>query len=314
MNELSPRAQEALERARRAHDPSPASFSRVQRAFLAARAGLDAAGAGVGPDHAAAAAGGVSTAGAAEGLAAGAAPATTAGGSATLSSAGGALAKLLGGGKVGLAVVALAGGLYLAGAPPTSAPPPVQALPAVHSGAAEKPQLRTPMAEPAEGSPPPEVLAAPPSSSALSAPRTPEHVARRLRSTPSPAKSAVQLTAERGAPGALSTPDPEPSRADAREAAGVRAGIDAAELALLRSAVDQVGRGAHREALRTLDEHAARYPQTPLALERRGVRAIALCASGERASGRSERAAFLKEGVSSPLAARVRAACAEEKP
>ena len=63
------------------------------------------------------------------------------------------------------------------------------------------------------------------------------------------------------------------------------------------------------DAMAKLDEHARRFPEGELALERRGYRAIALCALGNDAQGRGAGKAFVKSHPASTLAGRVRVAC-----
>lgn len=83
----------------------------------------------------------------------------------------------------------------------------------------------------------------------------------------------------------------------------------APELALIRAALTSLRDRDSLQALRLLDEHAARYPNGAFATERRGLHAIAQCAAGRAEDGARERAAFLKSFGSSPIAARVRSAC-----
>jgi hypothetical protein len=81
------------------------------------------------------------------------------------------------------------------------------------------------------------------------------------------------------------------------------------ELALIRAALTSLRDHDSMQALRLLDEHAARYPNGAFANERRGLHAIAQCAAGRYEDGSRERAAFLKTAGKSPIAARVRSAC-----
>ncbi|MCR9162543.1 MAG: RNA polymerase sigma factor [Nannocystaceae bacterium] len=67
--------------------------------------------------------------------------------------------------------------------------------------------------------------------------------------------------------------------------------------------------GRASDAMRQLDEHARRFPEGELTLERWGYRAVALCALGKRAQGRGAGKTFVKAHPGSSLAGRVRAAC-----
>jgi len=80
------------------------------------------------------------------------------------------------------------------------------------------------------------------------------------------------------------------------------------ELKLLARAQKALKSGNVTSALKALGEHAAAYPNGVLAVERSGVRAVALCQAG-RAQGPSAAKRFLSKNPKSPLAARVRAAC-----
>jgi len=82
----------------------------------------------------------------------------------------------------------------------------------------------------------------------------------------------------------------------------------AAELALLSRAQHAHARGDFDAALAALDEHERRFPAGDLVAERRGHRAIVLCAD-DPASGRPFATRFLREHPRSPLARRVRRAC-----
>jgi hypothetical protein len=83
------------------------------------------------------------------------------------------------------------------------------------------------------------------------------------------------------------------------------------ELVLIRRALTSLRDGEPIRALAQLDEHAARYPSGSFSTERRGLRVVALCEAGRGDEGERERAAFLKSAAGSPIAARVRSACAE---
>ena len=85
----------------------------------------------------------------------------------------------------------------------------------------------------------------------------------------------------------------------------------AGELSLLRRALASLRDDDAQRALSVLREHAVRYPGGAFTTERRGLRVIALCASGQLEAGRHEQSLFLRQSASSPIAARVRAACSE---
>lgn len=81
------------------------------------------------------------------------------------------------------------------------------------------------------------------------------------------------------------------------------------ELALIGAAQSSLGAGRNDAALASLDEHARRFPSGALSLERRALRALALCAAGRRDEGRVEAEAFALRAAGSPLADRVASAC-----
>jgi type IV secretory pathway VirB10-like protein len=81
------------------------------------------------------------------------------------------------------------------------------------------------------------------------------------------------------------------------------------EVKLLRGAQQALNSGDAPGALRLLNEHAKRYPRGALAGERAATQAVALCASGNQASGRAAAERFLKAQPGSPMASRLRSAC-----
>jgi hypothetical protein len=81
------------------------------------------------------------------------------------------------------------------------------------------------------------------------------------------------------------------------------------EIQLLSSAQAALRDGGHDRALASLAEHAARFPNGALALERDAVRAIALCSSGRMNIGRSAATELAPRIAGSPLAARLERAC-----
>lgn len=62
-------------------------------------------------------------------------------------------------------------------------------------------------------------------------------------------------------------------------------------------------------ALQHLEEHARRFPHGVMEEEREAARIVALCQVGRADEARTLAARFLSERPTSPLAARVRAAC-----
>ncbi len=148
--------------------------------------------------------------------------------------------------------------------------------------AAPAPELDAPSIEPsveAEPAPSVEPVAAP------TLPTAPNPSARRAPPTP-PTESS------------------SPSAPPASEADALRE-----ELALIGVAQSSLGAGRAEAALASLDEHARRFPSGALSLERRALRALALCAAGRRDEGRVEAEAFALRAAGSPLADRVASAC-----
>ncbi|MDB4985389.1 MAG: hypothetical protein JWN04_567 [Myxococcaceae bacterium] len=86
-----------------------------------------------------------------------------------------------------------------------------------------------------------------------------------------------------------------------------------AELELIRKAMTSLRDRDATGALALLDEHASRYPHGAFASERGGLHVLALCAAGRLSEGRVEQLSFLREHGETPIAARVRRACAEPK-
>ena len=83
------------------------------------------------------------------------------------------------------------------------------------------------------------------------------------------------------------------------------------EVDLLRQAKEATSHGDPSRALALLDDHASRFPKSALAQERRATRVLALCAAGRAQEARREAASFLADHPQSPLAPRVRDACAD---
>ncbi|HEY5957123.1 MAG TPA: hypothetical protein VIV60_11240 [Polyangiaceae bacterium] len=82
-----------------------------------------------------------------------------------------------------------------------------------------------------------------------------------------------------------------------------------AELELLGRSQRALKAGQPSEALRALDEHARKYPNGVLTLERLGVRTIALCQTGRLADGRAAAKSYLHSAPNSVLSKRIRIAC-----
>jgi hypothetical protein len=85
-----------------------------------------------------------------------------------------------------------------------------------------------------------------------------------------------------------------------------------AEAALLRAARSALAQSDAASALRSLDEHAARFPRAALQEEAAAARVLALCAAGRAGEARAAAAHFLAQRASSPLAPQVRQACASQ--
>jgi hypothetical protein len=85
------------------------------------------------------------------------------------------------------------------------------------------------------------------------------------------------------------------------------------EAALLHAARGALAGGDARAALALLDEHGARFPKGALIAERQAARVFALCALGWSTEARRAASAFLAQNPRSPLAARVRNACAQPR-
>jgi hypothetical protein len=82
-----------------------------------------------------------------------------------------------------------------------------------------------------------------------------------------------------------------------------------AEMAIVGRAQNALKSGQPGEALRALDEHARRFPSGVLALERSGVRTVALCQAGRVDEGRAAARSYLRLVPNSVLSKRIRIAC-----
>lgn len=123
--------------------------------------------------------------------------------------------------------------------------------------------------------------------------------------TPEPV-AAVEPVVEAQAP---ATPEPAPS---ARPALEPRAAIQPArdalaqEVSLLSQATSNLRAGRAGAALKLLDEHQRKFPNGMLAVERRAVRAQALCTLKRVGEGRAELAQLAPQ---SPAAGRAKQLC-----
>jgi hypothetical protein len=82
-----------------------------------------------------------------------------------------------------------------------------------------------------------------------------------------------------------------------------------AEMQLVTRAQKALKSGQPGEALRALDEHARRFPSGVLALERSGVRTVALCQAGRVDEGRTAARSYLRLVPNSMMSKRIRIAC-----
>ncbi len=82
-----------------------------------------------------------------------------------------------------------------------------------------------------------------------------------------------------------------------------------AELGIVGRAQKSLKSGQPGEALRALDEHARRFPSGVLAVERSGVRTVALCQAGRLDEGRAAARSYLRLVPNSVLSKRIRIAC-----
>ncbi len=282
---LSPDARSIVDAARDAEDPSPEHLAHVRgRVFAHLGVGLAAGTAAtLAATTTAEAAGATATAatGAASTLATGAA--TTAGlgffAKMTLATQITITVLALGGAATGVAVATR--GSTRDAAHASSAPMAVPATPASATATTGEP------------------AAAPP----LEASRA--DVAPLPPATVEPMTPPASTDAAASAPArAVATPPPPPAAPSAPAVDPL-----AAETELLGRAQAALAAGRHADALVLLDEHARLFPRGALAHEREGARWLASCGAGRGDAVRSAVGAFLAEHPSSPLAARLRAAC-----
>lgn len=106
-------------------------------------------------------------------------------------------------------------------------------------------------------------------------------------------------------PAEKSGPAGPPSKSPARAADRL-----SEENALLGDAADELRAGQAAKAIATTDEHARRFPGSPLADLRIALRIEALCQQGKPAQARGEAVTFLRRRPGSPMAERIEKSCA----
>lgn len=149
----------------------------------------------------------------------------------------------------------------------------------------------------------------------LTAPEVSEHLAKDQQteplgaSTPLSAASVVRDQASTKA-------DSQPAGSEQKQRAGSAKSTNhpasstlEAEMQLVTRAQKALKSGQPGEALRALDEHARRFPSGVLALERSGVRTVALCQAGRVDEGRSAARSYLRLVPNSVMSKRIRIAC-----
>lgn len=163
----------------------------------------------------------------------------------------------------------------------------------------------------ASTAPPPSTAAAAASrgeAEAPSAPASEEGPAARA-----PAEPSSEAAAAAAVETARAQSSSEPPGAEAPDAAPTRpsdASTLAAENALLLEAKQALEAGRPAEALRSAEGHQRRFPSSAQADLAAALRIEALCALGREAQARGEAALLLRTRPDSPVAERVRRACA----
>lgn len=112
---------------------------------------------------------------------------------------------------------------------------------------------------------------------------------------------------------ATAIPEPKPTAKPAAIIATIPDTI-AEEASLLRAAHASLASNDGTGAMRSLDEHARRFPHGALAEERDAARVMALCAQGRASEARASASAFVSANPRSPFAAQVRRSCAVKEP
>lgn len=292
MSELSPDAKNLLDLARDADEMPAGDKSRHRAQLLAQIAVVGAATAGASLVSKAAVAKGASAATAGVGAAAGAGASASIPAAATVTAtattvAGASLFTKI----VGAVAIAGAVGGGTLGVRAITAP---QDHPAVTAPApAQKPRPTANTAAPTTNPAPITSPVTEPANVPLESARGEEQVAPVVAPTPAKANANANVNGL------------------AKPSASARSLTLESETALLRAAHQAMQSGDAARALALLDEHARSYPRGALVEERGAQRVFALCALGSKARARGEAAIFLAERPNSPLAPRVRAACAE---
>ena len=276
MNDLEMEERALLDLARDGHEPSAADRQRVRRmlaASLGAAAGL-ATTTTVGTSVAAA-----------TGAASVATKMVVVAVIAAAAGAGGAAAYLQRRGETGAPTATAAGRVRQP--PPLAKPRPLPRAAAPAVAASPAPAL------PARDEQP--ILEASPARAARPVPR-PGLQERAPLAVPRPPAVALAPAAfePAGPPASLETPVPTTIEAETR---------------LLRDGLAALHSGDPARALALFDEHARRYASGVLAEERSAERVVALHDLGRVIEANQAAAAFLRDHPSSPLRARVRAAC-----
>lgn len=149
------------------------------------------------------------------------------------------------------------------------------------------------------------------------APMEPESalvVERDEQTSPSTSVATVERSPRGGSrKSAVATPSRTDSQRDAPSLAAPRpepASSASEELLLIREATRALRDHRLATARQMLEQHAMRFPAGILMQEREGLTVIALCLEGRLSEARPLRASFLANAPTSPLAARVRSACA----
>jgi hypothetical protein len=100
------------------------------------------------------------------------------------------------------------------------------------------------------------------------------------------------------------------AEAAGRARAGAPLGGDLdAELRIIGAAQQSLKAGQAGQALAHLDEHQRLFPHGILALERSGIRTVALCQAGRLDEGRAAARSYLRAAPNSVLAKRIAVAC-----
>lgn len=108
----------------------------------------------------------------------------------------------------------------------------------------------------------------------------------------------------------LRTPQPP---AQPRDAPDASVAPDSEELQLMNGAEAALASGDTERAFSLLYEHATKFPKGRLLRQRQAVHVETLCRVGKIAEAREETSDFLAQDPASPLAARVRGACASPR-